>query len=146
MPALEHQIAALPLVSSRIVLLAFTGPLVPRRGLETALAGEVGTGLTIVAAHLLRVPLHLPIDAQVVEGEARARELLAAVQVRGARAGVRVVARIARGRSYRHALGVLLADGGYARVVLSRAPAFAIGRLVDTVACELVVVPPERLG
>ena len=60
--------------------------------------------------------------------------------------GLQAVTRIARGRSYRHALAVLLADGGYARVVLARPPAFDIGRLVDTVGCELVVVPPERFG
>src|SRR4051794_32596557 len=34
----------LPQGSSRIVLLAFTGPLVPRRGVATALAGEVDSG------------------------------------------------------------------------------------------------------
>src|SRR4051794_22221133 len=87
----------LPQGSSRIVLLAFTGPLVPRRGVATALAGEVDSGATIVAAHLLRVALHLPMDAPVLEGEARARELLGAVQARVAKAGVQAGTRIARG-------------------------------------------------
>ena len=145
MLAVERPVV-LPQASSRIVLLAFTGPLVPRRGVATALAGEVDGGATIVAAHLLGVALHLPMDAPVVEGEARARELLGAVQARVAKAGVPAVTRIARGRSYRHALAVLLADGDYARVVVARPPAFDMGRLVDTVGCELVVVPPERFG
>jgi hypothetical protein len=64
----------LPHGSSRIVLLAFTGPLVRRRAVAMALAGEVDSGATIVAAHLVRVALHLPMDAPVVEGEARARD------------------------------------------------------------------------
>jgi hypothetical protein len=54
---------------------------------------------------------------------------------------VQAVTRIARGRSYRYALAVLLADGDYARVVVVRPPAFDIGRLVDTVGCGL-----ERFG
>jgi|SRR3954447_195802 len=79
MLAVERPVV-LPQASSRIVLLAFTGPLVPRRGVATALAGAVNSGATIVATHLLPVALHLPMDAPVVEGEARARELLGAVQ------------------------------------------------------------------
>src|SRR3954469_9854466 len=91
-------------MSSPIVLLAFTAPLLPRRGVATALAAQADGGATIIAAHPLQVPLHLPMDAPVVEGETRARELLDAVQARVAKAGVQAVTRIARGRSYRHAL------------------------------------------
>src|SRR3954449_9128339 len=60
MLAVERPVV-LPQGSSRIVLLAFTGPLVPRRGVATALAGAVDSGATIVATHLLPVALHLPM-------------------------------------------------------------------------------------
>jgi hypothetical protein len=102
----------------RTILLPFTGGTIPRRALDAALRLARAENATLMPAFLATVPRHLPLDAAVPLQCGHGMPLLEAIEQIAARAEVPVDARVARGRTYRHALERLLAEERVDRVIV----------------------------
>jgi hypothetical protein len=100
------------------ILLPFTGPGIPRRVLDAALRLAIAEHATLMPAYLARVPRQLPLDARLPRQSGLAMPLLEAIDQAATREGVPVDARVARGRTFRHALENLLAEETVDRVVV----------------------------
>ncbi len=131
------------------ILLPFTGTEISRRALDSALRLARAEGATLMPAYLATVPKQLPLDCPLPKEAAKAMPMLEAIEQRAAAQGIRVDARIERGRSYRHALARLLEREEFDRVVV---PASATGSkglsgddlvwLLERAPAEVVVLRP----
>jgi hypothetical protein len=101
------------------ILLPFTGGAISRRALDAALRLARAEDATLMPAFLATVPRHLPLDAAIPLQCELGMPLLEAIEQAAARADVPVDARVARGRTYRHALERLLDEEPVDRVIVS---------------------------
>jgi hypothetical protein len=102
----------------RRILLPFTGATIPRRALDAALRLARAENAMLMPAFLATVPRHLPLDAAVPAQCSLGMPVLEAIEQAAAAVDVAVDARIARGRTYRHALELLLAEEPVDRVIV----------------------------
>ncbi|HEY2208798.1 MAG TPA: universal stress protein [Gaiellaceae bacterium] len=79
-------------------------------------------GAEVVAVHVIRVPLELPLDAELVEEEERAAASLADATELGAELGVRVEGRAVRARSIGEAIVQATEETGADLIVLGSSP------------------------
>jgi nucleotide-binding universal stress UspA family protein len=102
----------------RHILLPFTGTAISRRAIDAALRLARAEEAVLMPAYLAIVPKRLPLDCSIPAEAAKAMPMLEAIEQRAAAQEVEVDSRIARGRSYRHALDRLLAAECFDRVVV----------------------------
>jgi nucleotide-binding universal stress UspA family protein len=100
------------------ILLPFTGTAVSRRALDAALRLARAENATLMPAFLATVPKQLPLQAALPRQAGIGMPVLEAIEQIATRADVPVDARVARGRSYRHALQKLLEEERFDRVVV----------------------------
>jgi nucleotide-binding universal stress UspA family protein len=100
------------------ILLPFTGTAISRRALDAALRLARAENATLMPAFLATVPRQLPLDAALPRQASVGMPMLEAIEQLATRAEVPVDARVARGRTYRHALQRLLEEERFDRVVV----------------------------
>lgn len=100
------------------ILLPFTGRAISRRALDAALRLASAEHATLMPAFLATVPKQLPLDAALPRQAGIGMPVLEAIEQLATGAGVPVDARVARGRSYRHALERLLDEQRFDRVIV----------------------------
>jgi hypothetical protein len=100
---------------------------------------------------LARVSMQLPIDTPLPRQSGLALSLQEAIEQRATAWGVRVDARIERGRTYRHALRQTFEHEHYDRIVLAAAArgnhgfdAGDVAWLLENAAGEIVVLRPAN--
>jgi Universal stress protein family len=133
------------------VLFPFVGGELSERALQAALRLARADGATLVPAYLATVPQALPLDAPLPRTCDVAFTVFEAIEQRAARAGVPVDARVARGRSPRHALRELMRDVPHDRIVVAAAlgtrhDGFAvedIAWLLRNASGEVIVLRPD---
>jgi hypothetical protein len=133
----------------RRILLPFTGQAISRRSFEAAVRLAKAENAVIMPAFLATVPRQLPLDAALPLGCGRGMPLLEAIEQKAACLGVRVDARVSRGRSYRDALRRLLETESFDRVIV---PATNEGRpdlgagdvrwLLERAPAEVLILRP----
>jgi nucleotide-binding universal stress UspA family protein len=129
----------------RRILLPFTGPEISRRSFEAAVRLAKAENATIMPAFLARVPRTLPLDSPLPAQCGNGMPLLEAIEQRAEAQGVRVDARIARGRTYRDALRRLLDEESFDRVIVSASDSPRTGLSADDLEWLLERVPAEVL-
>jgi hypothetical protein len=129
----------------RRILLPFTGTAIPRRALDAALRLARAENATLMPAFLATVPRHLPLDAAIPAQCSIGMPLLEAIEQAAARAEIPVDARVARGRTYRHALEQLLAEEPVDRVIVPTSGNARSGLSGDDLVWLLERVPAEIL-
>jgi nucleotide-binding universal stress UspA family protein len=100
------------------ILLPFTGTAISRRAVDAAVRLARAEEAVLMPAYLAIVPKRLPLDCSIPGEAAKAMPMLEAIEQRATGQGVEVDSRIARGRSYRHALDRLLRGEPFDRVVV----------------------------
>ncbi|HET7119779.1 MAG TPA: universal stress protein [Solirubrobacterales bacterium] len=105
----------------RRILLPFTGTVISRRALDAALRLARAEDAELMPAYLAQVPMRLPLECPIPNEAGKAMVMLEAIEQRAAAQGVKVDARVERGRSYRHALARLLDSEPVDRVVVPAA-------------------------
>lgn len=140
---------ASPAAARQRILFPFTARALAPRALDAALRLARAEEATLVPVFLARVPLRLPLETALPRQGELAVALQEAIEQRATDAGVPIDARIARGRSLRHALRGALEDEHYDRLVVAAAPEGAPGLhaediawLLDHAAGEVVVLRP----
>lgn len=103
----------------RRILLPFTGTAISRRALDAAVRLARAESATLMPAFLATVPKQLPLDAALPRQAGIGMPVIEAIEQIATRADVPVDSRIARGRSYRHALQRLLEEESFDRVIVS---------------------------
>jgi hypothetical protein len=103
------------------ILFPFVGNALSRRALDAALRLARAEDATLVPVFLARVPLHLPLDAPLPRQAGIAVPLQEAIEQRAGAYEVTVDARIARGRTSRHALRHTITDERFDRLVVAAA-------------------------
>ncbi len=129
----------------RTILLPFTGPAIPRRALDAALRLARAEQATLMPAFLATVPRQLPLDAAVPLACAQGMPVLEAIEQAATAVEVPVDARVARGRTYRHALERLLAEEHVDRVIVPATAAVRGGLSGDDLVWLLQRAPAEVL-
>jgi nucleotide-binding universal stress UspA family protein len=127
------------------ILLPFTGTEVSRRALDAALRLARAENATLMPAYLAQVPKSLPLACPIPIEATMAMPMLEAIEQRASAQGVPVDARIERGRSYRHALGRLLREESFDRVVVPASASGASGASGDDLVWLLQKAPAEVL-
>ncbi len=127
------------------ILLPVTGQALSRRAFEAAIRLAKAEDATIMPAFLARVPMNLPIGAAVPRQAAIGMPLLEAIEQGARMQGVRVDARVGRGRTYRDALRHLLEEEHFDRVIVSAGDASQPGLGGDDVRWLLERAPAEVL-
>jgi hypothetical protein len=127
------------------ILLPFTGPGVSRRVLDAALRLATAEHATLMPAYLARVPRHLPLDAPLPRQSGIAMPVLEAIEQAATREEVPVDARVARGRTFRHALEGLLAEEDVDRVLVPATDDPHVGLSGDDLVWLLERAPAEVL-
>jgi hypothetical protein len=127
------------------ILLPFTGGAISRRALDAALRLARAEDATLMPAFLATVPRHLPLDAAIPLQCELGMPLLEAIEQAAARADVPVDARVARGRTYRHALERLLDEEPVDRVIVSATSNGHKGLSAEDLEWMLEKVPAEVL-
>src|SRR5256886_3880063 len=79
-------------------------------------------GVSVEALHVIRVPMDLPLDAELLDEEGRAEASLAEAKALGADHGVQVVGKTVRARSIGQAIVQEAQDSGADLIVLGSAP------------------------
>ena len=137
--------------SAKRILFPFAGTALSQRGLDGALRLARAEQATLVPAWLVRVPMHVPLDGPLPRQCADGMPLLEAVEQRATAVGVPVDSRVARGRTYRHALRDLLEHERFDRVVVAAAGPDTdgfhgddIAWLLDNASGEVVIVRPDH--
>jgi nucleotide-binding universal stress UspA family protein len=125
------------------ILFPFVGHALSRRALDAALRLARAEEATLVPVFLARVPLHLPLDAPLPRQAGIAVPLQEAIEQRAGAFEVTVDARIARGRTSRHALHQTIADERFDRIVMAAAVHGAHGFGPEEVAWLLEHAPGE---
>jgi nucleotide-binding universal stress UspA family protein len=100
------------------ILLPFTGTAISRRAVDAAVRLARAENATLMPAFLATVPKQLPLDAALPRQAGIGMPVLEAIEQIATAADVPVDARIARGRSYRHALQRLLEEERFDRVIV----------------------------
>jgi hypothetical protein len=129
----------------RRIMLPFTGAAIPRRALDAALRLARAEDAVLVPAFLATVPRHLPLDAAIPAQCSLGMPVLEAIEQVATGADVRVDARVARGRTYRHALEQLLADEPVDRVIVATSGNLRSGLSGDDLVWLLQRIPAEIL-
>ena len=93
--------------------------------IATAVKLAQDRGASVEALHVIRVPLELPLDAELVEEEERAEASIAEAKLLGADHGVQVEGRTVRARAIGQAIVQEAADQNADLIVLGSAPALA---------------------
>jgi hypothetical protein len=132
-----------PAPLTRRILFPYVGGQLSVRALDSALRIARFEEATLVAAHLVPVPLTLSLDAPLSRACSTAFELQEAVEQRAAAAGIPVDARIATGRTVRHALRGLLDGERYDRLVAAARTTHTDGLSPADVAWLLEHAPGE---
>ena len=127
------------------ILLPFTGPGVPRRVLDAALRLAHAEHATLMPAYLARVPRRLPLDAPLPRQSSIAMPMLEAIEQAATREHVPVDARVARGRTFRHALESLLEEEPVDRVIVPATEDPQAGLSGDDLVWLLQRAPAEVL-
>lgn len=129
----------------RRILLPFTGQDISRRAFEAAVRLAKAEDATIMPAFLARVPRTLPLDSPLPAQCSNGMPLLEAIEQRAEAQGVRVDARIARGRTYRDGLRRLLDEESFDRIIVSASDGRRTGLSADDLEWLLERVPAEVL-
>jgi hypothetical protein len=129
----------------RRIMLPFTGATIPRRALDAALRLARAENAILMPAFLATVPRHLPLDAAIPAQCSLGMPVLEAIEQVAAGSEVPVDARVARGRTYRHALEQLLADEPVDRVIVPTTGNPRSGLSGDDIVWLLQRVPAEIL-
>jgi nucleotide-binding universal stress UspA family protein len=134
---------------TRRILFPYVGSQLSVRALDAALRIARVEDATLVAAYLLPVPMALSLDAPLPRACGSAFELQEAIEQRAQAAGITVDARIATGRTVRHALRRLLDEVRYDRLVAAAKTAHTdglsaaeVGWLLEHATGEVAVVRP----
>ena len=127
----------------RRILLPFTGPEISRRAFDAALRLAQAEDATIVPAFLARVPRTLPLDSPLPAQCGDAMPLIDAIEQRATARAVAVDPRVARGRTYRDALGRLLEQERFDRVIVSATNSPRNGLSAEDLEWVLERVPAE---
>jgi basic amino acid/polyamine antiporter, APA family len=90
--------------------------------IATAVKLAQDAGASVEALHVIRVPLELPLDAELVEEEERAEESIAEAKLLGADLGVTVDGKTVRARSIGQAIVEEAEESGADLIVLGSAP------------------------
>jgi len=130
---------------TRRILVPFTGTTISRRAFDAAVRLARVEDATIMPAYLARVPRHLPLDAPLPVLCQSAMPMLEAIEQRASAQGVKVDARIVRGRTYRDALRRLLDEEHVDRVIVSATSNSRAGLSSDDLEWLLEKVPAEVL-
>lgn len=135
---------------TRRILLPFTGTSISRRAFDAALRLARVEDATIMPAYLARVPRHLPLDAPLPSTCLQAMPLLEVIEQRASAQGVKVDARIERGRTYRDALRRMLESESVDRVIVSATSNARVGLasedlewLLEKVPAEVMILRPD---
>jgi universal stress protein family protein len=129
--------------SARRILFPYVGTQLSTSALDAALRIARAEHATLVPAYLVEVPMTMSLDAPIARACGPAFELQEAIELRAARAGISVDARIARGRTARHALRELVATERYDRIVVAAGTAHTDGLIGADVAWLLEHAPGE---
>jgi nucleotide-binding universal stress UspA family protein len=106
-------------------------------------------GASIEALHVIRVPLDLPLDAEMLEEEERAAASLAEAQLLGADHGVEVSGRTVRARSIGQAIVQEAERAGVDLIVLGSSPRWrrqsrffspTVDYVLKKAPCEVLIV------
>jgi hypothetical protein len=132
-----------PTPRTRRILFPYVGSQLSVRALDSALRIARVEDATLVAAYLVPVPMTLSLDAPLPRACGAAFELQEAIEQHAQAAGVPVDARIATGRTVRHALRQLLGRERYDRLVVAAKTAHTDGLSAADVAWLLEHAPGE---
>jgi hypothetical protein len=110
--------AAPTVAEQRRILLPVAGRTISRRSIDAAVRAAQTDNATIVAALLVRVPRHLPIDSPLPALGIQGMPALEAIEQRAAAQAIAVDPRLVRGRTYRDALNHLLDQEQFDRIVV----------------------------
>jgi nucleotide-binding universal stress UspA family protein len=130
---------------TRRIMVPFTGMSISRRAFDAAIRLARVEDATIMPTYLARVPRHLALDAPLPNQCLQAMPLLEAIEQRAIAQGVRVDARIVRGRTYRDALRRTLDAEPVDRVIVSATANSRKGLSADDLEWLLEKVPAEVL-
>jgi hypothetical protein len=125
------------------ILLPFTGAAISRRALDAALRLARAENATLMPAFLATVPKQLPLDAALPRQAGIGMPVLEAIEQLATAADVPVDARVARGRSYRHALQRLLEEERFDRVIVPATSSPNAGLSGDDLVWLLEQAPAE---
>jgi Universal stress protein family len=128
---------------ARRILFPYLGSQLSVRALDAALRIARFEDATLVAAYLVPVPMTLSLEAPLPRACGAAFELQEAIEQRARAAGIAVDARIATGRTVRHALRRLLDGERYDRLVVAAGTAHTDGLSAADVAWLLEHAPGE---
>jgi hypothetical protein len=135
---------------TRRILFPFVGGGLSQSALDAALRLATAENATLVPVFLARVPLQLPLDAPLPKQCGSAIPLLEAIEQRAQAFGVPVDARIAQGRTERHALRQTIGQERFDRIVVAAAvdgtPGFDaedVAWLLENAPGEIVVLRPD---
>jgi nucleotide-binding universal stress UspA family protein len=127
----------------RRILLPFTGEAISRRAFESAVRLAKAEDATIIPAFLARVPRHLPLDSPIPAACAIGMPMLETIEQQAAAQGIAVDSRVARGRTYQHALERLLTQEQFDRIIVSATESPTTGLSADDLEWLLERVPAE---
>lgn len=140
-----------PEPGARRILFPFVVGGLSQDALDAALRLAQAENATLVPAFMARVPMQLPLDAPLPRQCSDALPMLEAIEQRAQAFGVPVDARIAQGRTVRHALRQMIANERFDRIVVAAAvdgsPGFDaddVAWLLDTADAEIVVLRPGK--
>jgi hypothetical protein len=125
------------------ILLPFTGTAISRRALDASLRLARAENATLMPAFLATVPKQLPLDAALPRQAGVGMPVLEAIEQAATRAHVPVDSRVARGRTYRHALQRLLEEERFDRVIVPATSNRHGGLSSDDLVWLLEEVPAE---
>lgn len=136
----------------RRIAFPFTGSSLSEPALLAALRVAHAEGATLMPVYLALVPLDVALEVPLRTECEAAIPLLEAIELRAARAEVAVDSRIERGRSVRHALGLLMEHERFERMVVPAAadrrsdglPAEDVAWLLTNAPFEVVALRPAR--
>jgi Universal stress protein family len=128
---------------ARRILFPYVGSQLSVRALDSALRIARFEDATLVAAYLVPVPMTLSLEAPIPRACGAAFELQEAIEQRAQAAGIVVDARIATGRTVRHALRQLLDEERYDRLVVAAKTTHTDGLSAADVAWLLDNAPGE---
>ncbi len=136
----------------RRIAFPFTGTTLSEPALVAALRVAHAEHATLMPVYLALVPLDVALEVPLRAECETAIPLLEAIEQRAARASVAVDSRIERGRSVRHALGMLMQHERFDRMVVPAAadrrsdglPAEDVAWLLTNAPFEVVALRPAR--
>jgi nucleotide-binding universal stress UspA family protein len=136
--------------SAKRILFPFAGHALSRRALDAALRLAMADNATLVPVFLARVPMQMPLESPLPRQCSEGMPLLETIEQRAALLGVRVDARIERGRTVRHALREAIRHERFDRLVVAAASLRSegfhgddIAWLLDHAPGEVVIIRPQ---